>query len=97
MRAYENIPRQSMRKRGFDRNGLPPAADYYQPIFRDLQFNANGWAQRPVSSPINEKGPVRRVNAAGSKSRKRVSRCQQANLAWDIAHVLKERSDAGAH
>jgi hypothetical protein len=57
MRAYENIPRQSMRKRGFDRNRMPPVADYYQPIFRDLQFNANGWAQRPVSSPIHE-GPV---------------------------------------
>ena len=45
MRAYENIPRQSMRKRGFDRNRLPSAPDYYQPILGDLQFNASGWAQ----------------------------------------------------
>jgi hypothetical protein len=45
MRAYENIPRQSMRKRGFDRNRLPAVADYYQPIFGGLRFNARGWAQ----------------------------------------------------
>jgi hypothetical protein len=45
MRAYENIQRQSMRKRGFDRNRLPPVADYYRPVFGDLRFNASGWAQ----------------------------------------------------
>jgi hypothetical protein len=91
MRAYENIPRQSMRKRGFDRNRLPPAADHYQPIFRDLQFNANGWAQRPVSSPIHEKGPVSASTPPGQNLEKELAD------AWDIAHVLKERSYAGAH
>jgi hypothetical protein len=45
MRAYENIQRQCMRKRGFDRNRLPMIADYYQPIFGDLRFNASGWTQ----------------------------------------------------
>jgi CHC2 zinc finger len=45
MRAYENIPRQSIRKLGFDRNRLPTVADYYRPIFGDLRFNASGWAQ----------------------------------------------------
>ena len=38
MRAYENIQRQCMRKRGFDRNRLPTIADYYQPIFGDLRI-----------------------------------------------------------
>jgi hypothetical protein len=45
MRANENIPRQSMRKRGFDRNRLPQVADYYQPVFGGLRFNASGWTQ----------------------------------------------------
>jgi CHC2 zinc finger len=45
MRANKNIPRQSMRKCGFDRNRMQPVADYYQPIFGDLRFNASGWAQ----------------------------------------------------
>jgi hypothetical protein len=45
MRAYENIQRQSMRKRGFDRNRMPLVADYHRPIFGELRFNANGWAQ----------------------------------------------------
>src|ERR1700730_7426010 len=45
MGAYETIPRQSMRKRGFDRKLLPPVADYYRPIFGDPRFNASGWAQ----------------------------------------------------
>jgi CHC2 zinc finger len=45
VRANKIIPRKSMRKHGFDRNRLPPVADYYQPIFGDLRFNASGWAQ----------------------------------------------------
>jgi hypothetical protein len=45
MHAYENLPRQSTRKRGFDRNRLPTVANYYLPIFGDLRFNASGWAQ----------------------------------------------------
>jgi hypothetical protein len=45
MRANDNTLRQSMRKRGFDRNRLPPVADYYRPVFGDLRFNASGWAQ----------------------------------------------------
>lgn len=45
MRANEITPRQSMRKLRFDRYRLPPVADYYQPIFGDLRFNARGWAQ----------------------------------------------------
>jgi hypothetical protein len=45
MRAYENIPRQSMCKRGFDRDRLPTIADYYRPIFGQLRFNASGWTQ----------------------------------------------------
>jgi hypothetical protein len=45
MRANANTPRQSMRKRGFDRNRLPTVADYYRPVFGDLRFNASGWAQ----------------------------------------------------
>jgi hypothetical protein len=94
MRAKDNTLRRVERKRGFDRNR--PVADYYQPVFGDLQLNANGWAQRPVSGPINETGPVP-ASAAGSKSRKRVSRCLLASLACVIAHVLKERPDARAH
>jgi hypothetical protein len=58
MGAYSEKARRSERKQGFNRNRLPPAADYYQPIFGDLQFNANGWAQQPVSSPVNERGQV---------------------------------------
>ena len=96
MRANDNTPRQGMRKRGFDRNRLPAVADYYQPIFGDLQLNANGWAQRPVSGPINETGPGP-ASAAGSEFRKRVSRCLPASLACVIAHVLKVRPDARAH
>ena len=45
MRAYENIPRESIRKRGFDRNRLPAVADYYQPVFGELRFNASGWTK----------------------------------------------------
>ena len=45
MRAYENIQRQSVRKRGFDRNRMPPVADYYKRIFGELRFNTSGWAQ----------------------------------------------------
>jgi hypothetical protein len=45
MRANDNTLRQSMRKRGFDRNRLPPVADYYRPVFGDLRFNASGWGQ----------------------------------------------------
>ena len=45
MRANDNTLRQSMRKRGFDRNRLPTIADYYQPILGDPRFNASGWAQ----------------------------------------------------
>ena len=45
MRANSNTPRQGERKRGFDRNRLPPVADYYQPVFGELRFNASGWAQ----------------------------------------------------
>ena len=91
MRAYENIQRQSMRKHGLDRNRLPPVADYYRRVFGDLQFNANGWAKRPVSSPIHEKGPVSASTPPGQNLEKELAD------AWDMAHVLKERSDAGAH
>ena len=91
MRANDNTLRRGERKRGFDRNRLPTVADYYQPIFGDLQFNANGWAQRPVSSPINEKDPVSASTPPGQNLEKELAD------AWDIAHVLKERSDAGAH
>ena len=87
MRTNDNALRRRERKRGFE----PPVADYYQPIFRDLQFNANGWAQRPVSSPINEKGPVSASTPPGQNLEKELAD------AWDIAHLLKERSDAGAH
>jgi CHC2 zinc finger len=45
MRANSNTPRQSMRKRGFDRYRMPAVADYYEPIFGELRFNASGWAQ----------------------------------------------------
>ena len=45
MRANFNALRRDERKRGFDRNRLPSVADYYQPIFGDLRFNASGWAQ----------------------------------------------------
>jgi len=45
MLANKNIPRESMRKRWFDRNRLPPVADYYRQVFGDLRFNASGWAQ----------------------------------------------------
>lgn len=96
MRTKDNTLRRVERKREFDRNRVPPLADYYRPIFGDLQLNANGWAQRPVSGPINETGPVP-ASAAGSKFRKRVSRCLPASLACVIAHVLKERPDARAH
>jgi hypothetical protein len=96
MRAKDNTLRRVEPKREFDRNRVPPLADYYQPIFGDLQLNANGWAQRPVSGPINETSPVS-ASAAGSKSRKRVSRCLPASLVCEIAHVLKERPDARAH
>jgi hypothetical protein len=44
MRANDNTPRRGERKRGFDRNRLPLVADYYQPIFGQLRFNASGWA-----------------------------------------------------
>jgi hypothetical protein len=54
MRAYENIQRQSMRKRGFDRDRLTPVADYYRPVFGDLRFNASGWAQ--VRCVFHEEG-----------------------------------------
>ena len=42
MRGNDNTLRQGERKRGFDRSRLPTVADYYQPIFGDLQFNASG-------------------------------------------------------
>ncbi|MGH6847622.1 MAG: CHC2 zinc finger domain-containing protein [Methylocella sp.] len=45
MRANGNALWRGERKRGFDRNRLLPVADYYQPIFGDLRFNASGWAQ----------------------------------------------------
>ena len=32
-------------KRGFDVTRLPTVANYYQPIFGDVRFNASGWAQ----------------------------------------------------
>ena len=32
-------------KRTFDRHRMSPVANYYQPIFGDLRFNASGWAQ----------------------------------------------------
>jgi hypothetical protein len=44
MRANGNALLRGVRKREFDRNRLPTVADYYQPIFGDLQFNANGSA-----------------------------------------------------
>jgi hypothetical protein len=47
MHANENAQRRGERKRGFDRNRLPPVADYYRPVFGDLRFNASGWAQVP--------------------------------------------------
>jgi hypothetical protein len=93
MHANGKALRRVERKREFDHNRVLPVADYYQPIFADLQF-ANGWVQRAERSSINETGPVS-ASAAGSKSRKRVSRCQQASLACE--NVLKERSDARAH
>ncbi len=45
MRAKDNALRRGERKRGFDRNRLPAVADYYRPVFGDLQFNASRWAQ----------------------------------------------------
>jgi hypothetical protein len=45
MRANDNTLRRGERKRGFDRNRLPTIADYYQPVFGELRFNASGWAQ----------------------------------------------------
>jgi hypothetical protein len=45
MRANENTLWRGERKRGFDRNRLPPVADYYRPIFGDLRFNARSWAR----------------------------------------------------
>ncbi len=45
MRTNECISRQHQPKRRFDRTRLPSVADYYQPIFGDLRFNASGWAQ----------------------------------------------------
>jgi hypothetical protein len=45
MRANDNTLRRGGRKRGFDRKRLPAVADYYQPIFGELRFNASGWAQ----------------------------------------------------
>jgi CHC2 zinc finger len=44
MRANDNTLRRGERKRGFDRNRLPTVADYYQPVFGGLRFNASGWA-----------------------------------------------------
>jgi hypothetical protein len=44
MRANDNPLWRGERKRGFDRNRLSAVADYYQPIFGDLLFNASGWA-----------------------------------------------------
>jgi CHC2 zinc finger len=44
MRTNDNALRRRERKRGFDRNRVPPVADYYRPIFGDLRFNASGWA-----------------------------------------------------
>jgi CHC2 zinc finger len=54
MRACDNTLRRVERKREFDRNRLPLAADYYQPIFGDLRFNASGWAQ--VCCVFHEEG-----------------------------------------
>jgi hypothetical protein len=45
VRANGNTLRRGERKRGFDRNRLPPVADYYRPIFGELRFNASGWTQ----------------------------------------------------
>lgn len=45
MGAYSRAPRRGERKKGFDRNRLPMAIAYYQPIFGGLRFNASGWAQ----------------------------------------------------
>ena len=44
MRANNTLRRRE-RKCGFDRNRLPAVADYHQPIFGELRFNASGWAQ----------------------------------------------------
>lgn len=45
MRANASTLLRGGRKRGFDRACLPTVANYYRPIFGDLQFNASGWAQ----------------------------------------------------
>jgi CHC2 zinc finger len=45
MGAYGENARRNERRQGFDRNRLPPAVIYYEPIFGGLRFNANGWAQ----------------------------------------------------
>jgi DNA primase len=34
-----------MAKIGFDRNRLPTAVGYYEPIIGRLRFNSSGWAQ----------------------------------------------------
>jgi CHC2 zinc finger len=44
MRANGSTLLRGGRKRGFDRNRLPPAVIYYEPIFGSLRFNASGWA-----------------------------------------------------
>ena len=80
MRANGNALLRGMRKREVDRNGLSTVADYYQPIFRDLQFNANGWAQRPVSSPINEKGPVSASTPPGQNLEKELADASKQTL-----------------
>jgi hypothetical protein len=80
MRANDNTLRRGERKRGFDRNRLPTVADYYQPIFGDLQFNANGWAQRPASSPINEKGPVSASTPPGQNLEKELADASKQTL-----------------
>jgi hypothetical protein len=49
MHANGKALRRVERKREFDHNRVLPVADYYQPIFADLQF-ANGWVQRAVRS-----------------------------------------------
>jgi hypothetical protein len=45
MRTNGSTLLRGERKRGFHRAGLPTGADYYQPIFGVLRFNASGWAQ----------------------------------------------------
>jgi hypothetical protein len=67
MRVNVNALRGGERKRGFDRNRLLPLADY-------------GWAQRPVSSPIDERGPASASMPPGQNPRKRVSQCEQASI-----------------